>query len=131
MRLLLDTHAFLWAVTSPERLAPRARRAIENEVNEVHVSAASVWEIAIKARLGRLEEPGIDDLEHAIPEEIERHAFQPLPVLVRHALRIASLLDVHRDPFDRLLVAQASVEDLVLVTSDAEMRKYPIETLWS
>lgn len=129
MRLLLDTHAFLWAVTAPERLSPSARRSIQDEDNEVHVSAATVWEIAIKARLGRLE-PAVDELERTIPEEMERHAFQPLPVHMRDALKVAALPDIHRDPFDRLLAAQAIIEELVLVTNDAALRKYPVETIW-
>jgi len=129
VRLLLDTHAFLWALTTPERLSPRARRSIEDQDSEVNVSAATVWEIAIKAHLGRLE-PEVDELERTIPEEIERHAFQPLSVHVRHALRVAALPDHHRDPLDRLLVAQAMVEDLVLVTNDPEIRRYPVKTIW-
>jgi len=102
MRLLLDTHAFLWALTAPERLSKRARKSIEDEDNEVNVSAATVWEIAIKASLGRLE-PGLAELELSLPREIERHAFRPLPVHVRHALSVAALPPLHRDPFDRLL----------------------------
>lgn len=128
MRLLLDTHAFLWAVGAPERLSAKARPMIADERNEVHVSAVSAWEIAVKARLGRLEVA--DDVERSIPDQIARHAFQPLSIQIRHALKVASLPDHHRDPFDRLLVAQALVEDLVLVTSDSQLRRYPIKTIW-
>lgn len=129
MRVLLDTHAFLWALTAPERLSRRARSATEDEGNEVLVSAASVWEIAIKAGLGRLE-PDVAEIERSLPKEMERHAFQPLPVQMRHALRVATLPPVHRDPFDRLLVAQAIVEDLHLVTSDRELSAYGVRIIW-
>lgn len=129
MRLLLDTHAFLWSVTAPEKLSPRARRAIENGDNEIYVSAATAWEVAIKVRLGRLE-PEVEDLERSFLEQIERHAFQPLPIQMRHALKVASLPDVHRDPFDRLLVAQAMVEDLSLATADRKLREYGVKVVW-
>ena len=129
MRLLLDTHAFLWALTAPERLSRRARRAVEDEDNDVLVSVASAWEIAIKAGLGRLGPDGAE-IERSLPDEIERHAFQPLPVQMRHALRVASLPKVHRDPFDRLLVAQALIEDLRLVTADRELRSYGVKVVW-
>lgn len=129
MRLLLDTQAFLWAITAPEKLSPRARRSIQNAGNEIYVSAATAWEIAIKARLGRLDIE-IDDLASAIPEQIERHAFQPLPVHIRHALTVATLPDVHRDPFDRLLVAQAVADDLHLVTADRILRGYDVKIVW-
>lgn len=129
MRLLLDTHAFLWAVSAPEKLSPRARRSIEDGSNQIYVSAATAWELAIKSRLGRLE-PEVEDLERSVPEQIERHAFQPLPVQVRHALRVASLPDVHRDPFDRLLIAQAMLEGLAMVTADRELKRYAVKVVW-
>ncbi len=129
MKVLLDTHAFLWALTAPERLSRRARRATEDEDNEVLVSAASVWEIAIKASLGRLD-PGVAEIERSLPDEMERHAFQPLPVHVRHALRVAALPTAHRDPFDRLLVAQAIVDDLHLVTADRKLGAYGVKVVW-
>ena len=129
MRVLLDTQAFLWAITAPERLSRRARQAIEDEDNEVLVSVATVWEIAIKASLGRLE-PDVAEIERSLPDDMERHAFQPLPVQMRHALRVATLPPVHRDPFDRLLVAQAIVEDLHLVTADRELGAYGVKVVW-
>lgn len=129
MRVLLDTHAFLWAITAPERLSRRARRVTEDEGNEVLVSVASVWEIAIKASLGRLD-PDVAEIERSLPDDMERHAFQPLPVLMRHALRVATLPPVHRDPFDRLLVAQAIVDDLHLVTADRELSAYGVKVVW-
>lgn len=128
MRLLLDTQAFLWAISAPERLRRSVRRALEDEANEVFVSAASAWEIAIKVRLERLRLP--DDPQRFVPEQMAENALQPLPVQIRHALRVFDLPDVHRDPFDRLLVAQAVVEDLVLVTGDPQLRRYPVRVLW-
>lgn len=129
MKLLLDTHAFLWATTAPERLSASASRHIEGSDNEIYVSAATGMEIAIKASLGRLAVEGTD-VERVIPDEIERHAFQQLPVQVHHALRVASLPWHDRDPFDRLLVAQAMVEGLAIVTADRAIREYGVEVIW-
>jgi PIN domain nuclease of toxin-antitoxin system len=128
VRILLDTHPFLWSLTSPERLSARAARAIRDEANEVLVSAATAWEIAVKFRLGRLRLP--DDPQRFVPDQIAANSFTPIAVMVRHALKVSDLPDIHRDPFDRLLVAQASVEDVALVTADAQIRRYPIDTIW-
>jgi PIN domain nuclease of toxin-antitoxin system len=118
MRMLLDTHIFLWAVTGSKRLAPDARRLLE-AADYVHVSAASIWEIAIKARLGR-----IDADPRALAEIIEPSGFLKLPVKAAHAAVVAELPAHHGDPFDRLLIAQAMVEPLRLVTSDAALARY-------
>ena len=128
MRLLLDTQAFLWAVSDPDRLRARARRQIESPSNDVFVSAATAWEIAIKSRLGRLTLP--DDPQRFVPDQMAENSFAPLPVLMSHALKVLDLPEHHRDPFDRLLIAQAIVEDLVLVTADAQLRRYPIRIVW-
>jgi len=104
MRLLLDTHAFLYFLAGHERLSPGAREAME-EGEEAYVSAASVWEIAIKAGLGRLELP--EDLESFLLEAMEAEALMPLPVTLAHAPMVRGLPWHHKDPFDRLLVAQA------------------------
>lgn len=128
MRLLLDTHAFLWWVTEHERLAERARELITDGDNEVFFSAASAWEIAIKARLGRVHLSG--DLERFIPAHVAANGFQVLPVHMRHALKVHALPDLHRDPFDRMLVAQAMVEAMALVSGDPQVARYPIEVLW-
>ena len=128
MRLLLDTQAFLWAASAPERLSPRARRAIEAGSNEVFLSAASVWEIAIKTQIGRLHLTR--DLEDFVPERMAERALVALPVLMSHVIKIAALPDVHRDPFDRLLVAQAIVEGLHLVTADRRLRDYSVKVVW-
>jgi len=128
VRLLLDTHPFLWAIASPERLSARAKREVEDDANEVLVSAASAWEIAIKFRLGRLQLP--DDPQRFVPDQIAANSFTALAVLLRHALQVADLPMIHKDPFDRLLVAQALVEGLALVTSDAQIRRYPVNAIW-
>lgn len=123
MNLLLDTHALIWALTNDPVLSPLARAAIEDGTNPVFVSAVTAWEIVIKKGLGKLTVP--DNLE----EELEAHAFTPLDITVRHALRVGELPSHHQDPFDRMLIAQAQVEGLVLVTRDAEIQRYEVEVL--
>jgi PIN domain nuclease of toxin-antitoxin system len=121
MRMLLDTHVLLWALGEPAKLPPAARRSIVDPGNEVLFSAASIWEIAIKAQLGRA-----DFVANA--DEIARAAvdsgFDELPVRAQHAALTARLPLHHRDPFDRILVAQAMTEPARLVTVDAALRPY-------
>jgi PIN domain nuclease of toxin-antitoxin system len=118
MRLLLDTHIFLWAVASNPLLKRPTRRFIES-ADEVFVSAASIWEIAIKARLGKIE-ADVDELVAAIAES----GFIELPVRAAHAASVSRLALHHNDPFDRLLVAQAVAEPLKLLTADAVLAQY-------
>lgn len=120
MRLLLDTHALLWWLSDDARLARPARAAIADAANDVYVSAATAWELAIKAPLGKVSMP--DDLG----EQLSANALVPLPVQVRHALAVRYLPDHHRDPFDRLLVAQAQIEGLTLVTADQSILRYDV-----
>ena len=127
MRLLLDTHALLWALSDPERLAEAAREALRDGGNEVLGSAASAWEIAIKAERGRLELPA--PAERYVPYLVERYGFDVLPISLSHALRAGSLPPHHRDPFDRMLVAQARLESLTLVTRDQRFAAYGVELL--
>jgi PIN domain nuclease of toxin-antitoxin system len=118
MRLLLDTHVFLWSVTDDRKLTKAARKLIL-DANDVFVSSASIWEASIKAGLGKLD---VDvDL---LVSEIEASGFSELPVRAVHAAMVRNLPDIHRDPFDRLLVAQALAEPLRLVTSDGHLSKY-------
>ena len=117
MRVLLDTHLLLWALADPARLPPATRPLIENA--DVYVSAASIWEISIKAALGKL---SADPRE--VVAALEPAGFLQLPISVEHAARVASLPPVHRDPFDRLLVAQALVEPMRLLTTDAALAGY-------
>ena len=125
MRLLLDTQVWLWMVVAPDRLSPAARRLVSSDENDLVLSAASAWEIAIKHVLGKLKLPGAPaDL---IPEWMERTGVIPLAVLHRHALHVASLPPHHRDPFDRLLVAQAQVEDVAVLTADPQFERYEVK----
>lgn len=128
MNFLLDTHVFLWWITDDPRLSPRARRIIADGRNRIFLSAASGWEIAIKARLGRLELP--DDLERFILNQLAVNAIDVLPVQMSHALHVYKLPDHHRDPFDRLLIAQAQLEKLRILTADAQFSKYRVEVVW-
>ena len=126
MKLLLDTHAFLFWTTDDPRLPTAARHAIGNPDSLVFLSAASVWEIAIKRAKGRLRTSFGNILEEAV-----RHRFVELPMKVAHAERAAALPPHHDDPFDRMLVAQALVEDLVLVSGDAVLPRYDVRLLWA
>jgi PIN domain nuclease of toxin-antitoxin system len=128
VRLLLDTHAFLWWCADDPRLSQGAVRAVSDGSNEVLVSAVSGWEVAIKTRLGKLPLAGVP--EAFMARMLERHAFSVLSITMRHALRDYGLPAYHSDPFDRLLVAQAQLEGLTLVTDDALIRRYEVETLW-
>jgi PIN domain nuclease of toxin-antitoxin system len=123
MRLLLDSHALLWALHAPEKLAPAARKAIEDGGNPTFFSAASIWELSIKCSKGLLE---IDD---EFMEFINEAGFVELPVRAIHAWSVQSLPPVHSDPFDRILVAQAQSEQLTLVTRDQFLRQYEIPIL--
>jgi PIN domain nuclease of toxin-antitoxin system len=127
MRALLDTQCWLWLVGDPARLSSRARRLLQDPANELLFSAASAWEIAIKHAIGKLELP--DDPAEVIPEWMVRSAVTPLPVLHSHALHVASLPLYHADPFDRLLIAQAQLEDVPVLTADAAFRDYEVEVI--
>ncbi len=118
MTLLLDTHVLLWWLADPARLSAPARRAIADGANIVFVSAASVWEMEIKAGLGKLKVP--DDL----PAQMQQERLVELPVRMSHAQAVASLPPLHRDPFDRMLIAQARAETLTLVTADSLVLAY-------
>ena len=127
MRLLLDTQIFLWFLSDEARIPADARHAIGSSKNSILVSAASVWEVAIKASIGRLGIARADVMK--LPRLIDTAGFDELPVLARHAVAVSTLPMHHRDPFDRLLVGQALTEDLVLVTTDPSIRAYDVPTL--
>jgi PIN domain nuclease of toxin-antitoxin system len=127
MNLLLDTHAFLWFVAGDERLSARARRAMEGEDAELFLSAVSIWEMAIKSSLGRLTLPA--PLDEYIAEKLE-HGFRVLPIDWMHAAAVEKMPFHHRDPFDRLLVAQAAAEGMPLVSGDPEFRAYKVKVIW-
>ena len=127
MRLLLDTHIFLWSLSDVDRLTTRVRQAIEDSTNSVFVSSASTWEIAIKWRAGRLELPlPPDDM---LPTGIARSHFEVLPISVAHTLAAANLPMHHSDPFDRMLIAQAMIENATLVTVDQKIMHYTVQIL--
>jgi PIN domain nuclease of toxin-antitoxin system len=121
VKLLLDTHILIWAVSAPDRLLVPAREAIQAPGNDVYVSAISLWEIAIKSALGRLQFPldRIDPLLHEM-------GLEPLPLTVAHAVVAGGLPRHHDDPFDRALVAQARLEGMTLVTADSWIEKYDV-----
>jgi PIN domain nuclease of toxin-antitoxin system len=123
LKLLLDTHTLLWTLLAPRRLSPIAVDAIEDGSNEVFVSVVSAWEIEIKRAKGKL--------SVAIPlaEALSEQRFRTLPVALPYVLAVESLPKRHRDPFDRMLIAQAQLEGMTLVTSDREVRHYPVATL--
>jgi PIN domain nuclease of toxin-antitoxin system len=128
MKVLLDTHAFLWWITDSPKLSALAREVIQDNNNELFFSAASGWEIAIKAQLGRLQLP--DNLEQFIVEQLSLNAIFALPIQLHHALHVYTLPQYHRDPFDRILVAQSQIENLPILTADTQIIPYAVETIW-
>ena len=128
MRVLIDTHAFLWWLAGNERLSRTARDAIANPGNSVLVSAASAWEIATKHRLGKL--PGADEVAGDVMACIEHHGFQPLSITVAHAERAGRLPGPHRDPFDRMLIAQSLAHDFPLVSIESLFDRYAVRRIW-
>lgn len=128
MRLLLDTHALLWWLAGDARLSLRARVAIGDGGNAVLVRAASAWEIATKHRIGKL--PGADAFASDIPGRVASQGFEEVAITVAEATRAGALPGHHRDPFDRMLVAQALERGLVLVSNEALFDRYGVERLW-
>lgn len=124
MRLLLDTHAFLWWVLDDPELSSPALKAIGDPAALIHVSAASIWEISIKATLGRLDLNGID-----MEKEIARSGFEELIMTARHAWQAGMLPRHHDDPFDRMIIAQAQAEELTVVTRDPAFASYGVAIL--
>lgn len=128
MRLLLDTHAFLWWLAGHRSLSAQARAAIDDADAEVFVSAASAWEISTKFRIGKL--PEAELVAADVLAGIVGEGFQPLAVTVHHAQRAGSLGGAHRDPFDRMLIAQALVDDLALVSNEAIFDMHGVRRVW-
>lgn len=122
MRLLLDTHALIWWLTDDSRLGPSAREGVATAETAM-VSAASAWEMSIKGALGKLDAP--DDLL----SQLQRHRFVGLPITLEHATRAGRLPSLHRDPFDRMLVAQAQAEDLLILSSDPNIARYEVRVI--
>ena len=128
MNLLLGTHALLWMLGDPGQLSESAKQALRAAQNSLHFSIASYWEIAIKVSLGKLTLSA--EWQLTIPAELTRNGIQWLPVFPRHIHTLASLPWIHRDPFDRLLIAQAQTDDLAIVTRDSDFSAYGVKTVW-
>lgn len=128
MKVLLDTCTFLWIGMGSPELSGVARETFESPENEVFLSPVSAWEIAVKAALGRLQLPAAP--QRYIPRLRAQHGIEPLPLLEEAVLHVSRLPDLHRDPFDRMLVCQAIVHGLVILTPDEGISQYPAPTLW-
>lgn len=128
MRALLDTHTLLWSFNADSSLSARARHLIEDGRNEILVSAASAWEIATKVRLGKL--PGGGDLISDFEYYLKQLGFDSLSISLSHAVRAGSLRGEHRDPFDRMLIAQAQNENLAIVSNDRIFDTYHVQRIW-
>lgn len=123
MQYLLDTHVVLWWLTEPEKIHSKARKIIKDRANTIFVSSVSFWEIAIKKSLGRL------TLPHNLLEAVAIEGFKILPIMPEECLGVADLPFFHSDPFDRLLVIQAKLNDLVIITKDTKIAEYPTVTM--
>ena len=128
MRLLLDTHSFLWFIAGHQNLSERARNIILDSDNNVLLSIASLWEITIKYGLKKL--TLAEPFDVLIPEQITRNEFEILPIELSHLGELLKLEPHHRDPFDRMLIAQAIIENLTVITNDSAFKKYPVITDW-
>lgn len=128
MRVLLDTHAFLWWIADSGRLSLAARQVIADETNDIVVSAASAWEITTKYRIGKL--PGAEAVALDVAGVISAQRFEHLPISVVDAERAGRLPGPHRDPFDRMLAAQAQARDLAVVSADTALDTYGIRRIW-
>lgn len=128
MKALLDTHTFLWWITDDDRLSLNARSIITNRDNKLFLSAATGWELSIKAKLGRIHLPG--KLDSFIAKQLKLNGINPLPIYMSHALHVYTLPNHHRDPFDRIIIAQAQLERLPILTMDHEISKYKVKVVW-
>jgi PIN domain nuclease of toxin-antitoxin system len=128
LRLLLDTHTLLWWLDGDRRLSMKVRRAIANRSNTILVSAASAWEITTKARLGKL--PGATDVAADVAACVDSQGFVPMDITLLHAQRAGHLPGEHRDPFDRMLIAQSQMEDVALVSDDEAFDAFDVRRFW-
>ena len=128
MKLLLDTNALLWATLAPDSLSRAAAAAVSDEGNIIFVSAASAWEIATKVRIGKL--PGAERLERNFLDVMSDAGYELLPIAVETALRAGRLTGEHRDPFDRILAAEALAADMPIVSADRELDSFSIRRIW-
>jgi PIN domain nuclease of toxin-antitoxin system len=128
MRYLLDSVVWLWSVGALEKMNRACLEILENGREEIYFSAATAWELTIKARLGKLHLPGPP--AQCIPAFIAKQGLRPLPVTHLHAVSVYDLAPHHRDPFDRLIIAQAIAEEMTILTADRVFGKYPVDVLW-
>lgn len=128
MKAILDTHAFLWWVLDNPKLSGTARNFIIDPNNTIYLSAVSGWEMAIKWSMGKLTLP--DQPYSFVRQQLEINNFSPLPIQMNHGLYVHELPEIHKDPFDRLLIAQSIIENLLLISTDAVLKKYPVSLLW-
>ena len=126
--LLLDTHTFLWWIQDSKKLSAKSRRAISRRTTTCYLSVASIWEMSIKASLGKLELFG--SVEQLVSNHLGLNGFRLLDIAFRHVARVQNLPLLHRDPFDRLLITQAQCEELTLVTRDPAFNQYDVKRLW-
>jgi PIN domain nuclease of toxin-antitoxin system len=129
MKYLLDTGVWLWSLWDPDRISRKAHEALADLNRDIFLSAVTSWEVAIKSATGKLtlpEAPGT-----YVPRRMADQGLRPLPVSHQHALAVFGLPDHHRDPFDRMLIAQANLEDMILITADRAIEKYPVNILWA
>ncbi|MDI6762884.1 MAG: type II toxin-antitoxin system VapC family toxin [Thermodesulfobacteriota bacterium] len=124
----MDTHTFLWWITDDPKLSLRVRGIISDGENVIFISAVTGWEIAIKAQIGRLKLP--DKPQRFILEQLKINGMKSLPIEMRHALHISTLPIHHQDPFDRMLIAQAQMEELPVLSADPEIGKYEVTIIW-
>lgn len=128
MKYLLDTTVFVWSLMEPEKLNEHAFKILEDDSHEMFLSAVTSWEIVIKSAIGKMKLPKEPD--QFVAEALGRFSIQPISITHTHSFAVSELNLYHRDPFDRMLIAQARSEDMVLMTVDSIIAKYPVKTLW-
>ena len=128
MSYLLDTHVFLWMISEPERLSKKIRGILEDSKNNLFLSPASGLEIAIKTKIGKLKLPGSPD--KYVIEQINLNSISLLPLTLKHTLNVYNLPDIHRDPFDRLLISQSNIEKIPIISDDRLIKKYKVRVIW-
>jgi PIN domain nuclease of toxin-antitoxin system len=128
VRVLLDTHVFLWWNENNTQLSKKALRILSDPANSLILSVASAWEIALKTQAGKLRIP--EDAATYVPTRVAHYGMEILPIHLAHALALASLPMLHRDPFDRILIVQSQIEKLSLITADPVIRGYAVDTVW-
>ena len=127
MNYFLDTHALIWFLNGDDKLSKKSKQLIESQTNLKFISIATIWEIAIKISLGKFKfEKGFGDFINLINE----NGFEIIPISIEHALKVSTLEFIHRDPFDRLIIAQSITENLTIITKDEYIKKYNVKTIW-